>query len=191
MQIGTVPYKGKVLPIIVEPKQWRDIRIVSGKEVRVNSKTGASAQELFMPRYNALVKSELQSIVKKALPKFLNKKIRYEVLYTNGTKKVQKLSAKEWASMLGIETIKHVIGSYDSEWGINQIDNKKREFILHFNLNLIKFDSGDKINYVVAHEVAHVFERGHDKAFEKVLQQLYPRSKQSEKFWNKDYARKL
>lgn len=190
MQVGTAPYMGKRLPIIVDEKQWRQFRLVSKREFRVKPKLGNDLNR-FNKYYNNFLENQLSALIKKYMKQYLNKKIRYEILYTDGSKKKQKLSAKEYAALFDIDTIKFKIGAYSKEWGINQIDSKKKEFILHFNLDLIKFDRGEKIAYVVAHEVAHIFERGHDRAFNKVLEQLYRGRRSSERFWDKEFAKNI
>ena len=56
--------------------------------------------------------------------------------------------------------------------------------MLFFNLDLIKFDNGEHINYVVAHELAHVFHRDHGKEFNETLERLFPTKRLSERFFD-------
>ena len=186
--VGSIPYRGKRLTIVVDDKQWRSFRLYQRQEFRVTPALAKNSDKL-MKEYYRFLDSELKKIIDKHFRKLLDKKITYEIGYTDGTKKRQRISAREYAKLIGFTVIKYVTGNYTQEWGINQANSKKKEFILHFNLNLLMYDNNEKIGYVVAHEIAHIFERGHDRAFRDVLEKIYPGGRKYERFWDKEFTK--
>ena len=188
MQIlGTIPYQGVRTEIVVDEKQWRSFRYAQGR-FRV-SPTLAKNQDKLMQEYRQFCRQQMKQIIEKHFRKLLDKRISYAIKYTDGSSKRERISAREYAKKLGIETIRYEIGTYRSEWGINQVDSKRQEFVLHFNVSLLMYDKDQKIGFVVAHEVAHIFERGHDRAFQDILQKLYPGKREYERFWDKGVAK--
>jgi predicted metal-dependent hydrolase len=186
--IFTIPYQGKRLPVYIDKSQWRSFRLVNDKEFRVTESVGRSKDRL-MKEYNSFLIDKIKRIVDKYFDKLIQKTISFDIKYTDGSKKRHRISAKEYAKMMGIERVRYEIGSYEKEWGINQIDSKRKEFILHFNYNLLMYDKGDKIGYVVAHEVAHIFSRGHDKEFQETVEKLYSGARKYERFWDEDFSK--
>ena len=113
------------------------------------------------------------------------KEIDIDLNYTDGTKKKTKVSVNSYLKLCGYEPkIEYKVGVYEKEWGINELKAGTKNFTLYFNVNLIKYDSGSHIEYVVAHELAHVFFRDHGTEFNDALFKLYPRKKESEYFFN-------
>ena len=185
--LGTIPYQGVRTDIVVDEKQWRPLRLVSGR-FHV-SPALAKNQDKLLAAYRAFCQKQMRRIIEKHLRKLLDKKISYTIKYTDGSRKSERISAREYAKKLGIEKIRYEIGTYQSEWGINQIDTKRQEFVLHFNVTLLMYDKDQKIGFVVAHEVAHIFERGHDRAFQEVLGKLYSGKRGHERFWDKGVSK--
>ncbi|GAB4143892.1 MAG: hypothetical protein OHK0017_01850 [Patescibacteria group bacterium] len=185
--LTTVLYQGKRIELLLDPQQWESWRLVDGK-FRVNQKT-ASSNELLNKAYNDFCANQLKKIIEEQTAKLRTKKIELEIPYINNSTKVQfmkkeLLSVDDYLKLYGYANeIEFKIGKYEREWGINQIDANKKNFILHFNLDLIKFDSGEHIKYVVAHELTHVFYRDHGDKFQEALQRLYPNKSASESFF--------
>ena len=185
--LGTIPYQGERTEIVVDEKQWRPLRMLRGR-LHV-SPTLAKNQEKLMAEYRKFCQREMRRIIEKHFRRLLDKKIQYAIKYEGGSEKRQRISAREYAKLLGIEKIRYEIGHYNSEWGINSLDAKRKEFVLHFNVSLIMYDKDRKIGFVVAHEVAHIFERGHDRAFQDVLSKLYAGKRGHERFWDKEVGK--
>jgi predicted metal-dependent hydrolase len=184
--VFTVPYEGKRLPVFVDEKQWRSFRYVNRNQFRI-SPTLVKNQKKFEKEYHKFLTDNIRKVVDKYFDKLLNKRISFDIPYSDGSKRREKISAKEYAKLLGIEKIKYEIGSYKNEWGINQLSGKNKEFILHFNLNLLIYDNGEKLGYVVAHEVAHIFVRDHNREFNEVVEKLYGNARKYERFWDGDF----
>lgn len=184
MQVaGSVVYQGKKVEIIGNPKQWDDFKMVGGKFV-INQRL-LTDFKLVENAYNKFCDSEIRKIIDRQIGKLRTKEIDIDLNYTDGSKKKTKVSVNSYLKLCGYEQkIDYKIGIYEKEWGINELKAGAKNFTLYFNLNLIKYDSGSHIEYVVAHELAHVFFRDHGVEFNDALFKLYPRKKESEYFFN-------
>lgn len=185
--LGTVPYQGVRTEIVLDSKQWRSFRYRQ-KRFHVSAAL-AEDQEKLLQAYREFCKRKMRPIIERHLRRLINKKITYEITYTDGSTKRERLSAREYALKIGIDDIVYEIGEFESEWGINQVDLKKKDFVLHFNVSLMTYGNAERIGFVVAHEVAHIFERGHDRAFEAVLSKLYSGKRKHENFWDRGVSR--
>lgn len=107
---------------------------------------------------------------KNALLKFLKAELKnYIINYiTNYINKIEGNYKKI--------TIKNVT----SLWGSCSKANN-----LNFNFRLI-FTPKPIINYVIAHEVAHIVHKNHSKKFWNLVENLYPNYKEAKKFINKN-----
>jgi hypothetical protein len=181
--VGSVVYQGKKVEIVGNPKQWEDFKMVGGKFV-INQRL-LSDFKLVEEAYNKFCDLEIRKIIDRQIGKLRTKEIDIDLNYTDGTKKKTKVSVNSYLKLCGYESkIDYKIGVYEKEWGINELKAGAKNFTLYFNLNLIKYDSGSHIEYVVAHELAHVFFRDHGVEFNDALFKLYPRKHESEYFFN-------
>ena len=184
--VGSILYQGKKVEIVASPKQWEDIKMMGGK-LAINQRL-LSDFKLVEEAYNKHCKVELGRIIDRQIARLRGKEVEIELEYTDGVKnfkKKTKVSVNSYLKLCGYEQkIDYKIGIYEREWGINELKVGAKNFTLYFNLNLIKFDSGSHIEYVVAHELAHVFFRDHGVGFNDALFKLYPRKSESEYFFN-------
>jgi len=184
--VGNVLYQGKKVEIVASPKQWAEFKMIGGK-FAINERLIKNF-ELVEKAYNNYCEGELRKIIDKQIAKLRAKEIELELDYTDGVKNFKqktKLSVDGYLKLYKLDPkIDYKIGKYEKEWGINAIDTFRKSFTLYFNLDLIKFDSGSHIEYVVAHELTHIFYRDHGKEFNETLQKLYPRKADSENFFN-------
>jgi hypothetical protein len=138
-------------------------------------------------RFDDLAKKYLQKIIQKEINKLRNKVIKTPITYKQGNKtftKEERVSINSYLKKIGFsQKISFEIGKSDKEWGINKLGKGKKEFSLFFNLNLVKYDSGEHIAYVVAHELCHVFHRNHGPEFQQTLKRLYSKKTKSESFF--------
>ena len=187
MKRYTAPYMGKIRDV-VETKQWTDLNFKNGKFL-INSSLAKDFNK-FVLSYEKYCKSALAKIIQGSINQLKNKRVKVSLEYQQGNKKFfkeVKISISEYLKAIGFQPkIKFEIGKYEKEWGINQINPKQKNFVLFFNQNLIKYDSGRHIQHVVAHELAHVFIRNHGPEFHKILAQLDPYKNQSENFFKND-----
>ena len=186
MPFATAPFMGKIRP--VEPtKQWAKIRF-TGDKFLINEALSKDFEK-FKIEYEKFCRNRLKKIIENGINDLKHKKIKVILDYTDGKKtfpKEVKMSVVEYLKVLNFSPkIRFEMGNYEKEWGINQINPKEKNFVLFFNQNLIKYDSGQHIKHVVAHELAHVFIRNHGEEFHKVLTQLDSKKKQSEYFFSK------
>lgn len=143
--------------------------------------------------YDTFCKQKMDSIIWSEIRKLRLKKIKTTLPYiqtqggvTTHIEKEVEMNVNDYLELLGYsQKIDYEIGKYQKEWGINAIDPKKKIFVLYFNLDLIKYDSGPHIEHVVAHELAHIFHRDHGAKFQNVLSQLDPSSKWSQDFFDR------
>jgi predicted metal-dependent hydrolase len=186
-QLGSILYQGKQREIWLDEKQRRDFDFRGGK-IWVNQYT-AENQMHFLDVYDQFCKNELEKIIHRQLNRLRSKPIPVEIEYQNTqTKerffKEEAYSVDEFLRKLDFSPkIEYQIGKYEREWGVNQISPQDKRFTLLFNLDLIKFDGDSHIEYVVAHELAHVFHRDHGDKFQKALQNLYSGKNRSEYFF--------
>jgi hypothetical protein len=185
-KLGTLLYLGKRYDIWLNPGQSRDF--VLEKDRFVVSSGMATNPDLLNKVYDDFCVEKLTKIVEKGIEKLRTKKIKLQLDFTDGKNNFKKdmfLSVDEYLKLIDYsKKIEFKIGSFKKEWGINQVDVKHKNFILFFNLDLIKFDSGEHINYVVAHELAHIFHRDHGVEFNQILERLFPTKKLSERFFD-------
>ncbi|NJS41623.1 M48 family metallopeptidase [Candidatus Gracilibacteria bacterium] len=140
------------------------------------------------------MQKSIRKIINKQVNKLLNKRVKVNIKYlkSDGTKftKSERLSAKDHIKALEYNTPKIIIDLYEKQWGINKVDNRNKNYELHFNLNLIKFGTIDQIQYVVAHEIAHIFYRNHDQEFYNLLRDYTGwGEKKLRNFWDSDFAK--
>jgi predicted metal-dependent hydrolase len=182
--IAYIPLHGKKLPVYTT-SQWPDF-VVQGDKVLVTSKL-AQNFELLNQSWDRYCQIELRKIVDRQIRKLRTKAIKVKLDYNQNGQKLQKnevLSVNDYLDKFGYSrSIEIEIGSSQKEWGINKIDPKQKKFTLFFNQNLLKYDSGKHIQYVVAHELVHVFHRDHGPQFQASLNRLYAQKNQSESFW--------
>jgi predicted metal-dependent hydrolase len=185
-KLGTLLYLGDRLEIWVEPNQSKNFVFYQNK-FWVNTRTAANS-ELINLEYDMFCETKLSQIIEKGIERLRSRKIKIQLDYTDGKttfKKDMVLSVDEYLKLIDYsKKIDFKIGAYKKEWGINQIDVKQKNFVLFFNLDLIKFDAGDHINYVVAHELAHIFHRDHGSEFNSTLEKLFPSKRNSENFFD-------
>lgn len=183
---GTVVYMGKTREIWVDEHQWSNIRYSGGKFWI--HKSFARDNDGVNKIFDDFCRKKLSSIIDKGISRLRGKEIDLYLDYTDGTnnfKKNVRFSVDSYLKEIGYSSkIDYKIGNFEYEWGINEIDTGSKTFVLYFNLNLIKYDSGMHIDYVVAHELAHVFHRDHGDGFNDALEKLFPSKQQSEYFFN-------
>jgi predicted metal-dependent hydrolase len=176
---------GKQVPVFIA-SSGNGFEFTNGK-VKVGSRTGQDIDKLNQ-EYEKFCKLELRKIVDKQIQKLRHKKVKVKLDFIQGNKKIQKdefLSVNDYLDRFGYSRdIKIEIGVADKEWGINSIDPKNKQFTLFFNQSLIKYDSGRHIEYVVAHELTHIFHRHHQQEFHNTLARLYTRKQDSENFFS-------
>lgn len=180
--IGTIKYLGKDYPIKVDQSQWVEFKFAYN-EFRVNERLAKNFSKIEV-HYNKFCKQQLKKVVDKYMRQLSNKTIAIPITYTNGTTKIEYLSVNKYLQKVGYRPCKYEIDNYAGAWGINEPVIKNKQFVLHFNLSLIKYDTGEKIGYVVAHELAHIFAGGHGRDFQAMVDKLYPGSLHYERFWN-------
>lgn len=184
MKRYTVPYMGKIRDV-EEKQQWVSLKFQSEKFF-INSSLAQDFQK-FVLKYEEYCQKQLAKIIQSSINKLKYKRIKVRLEYKRGQEKIFKevrMSIQEYLKEIRFKPdIEFKIGKYEKEWGINQINPKQKKFILFFNQELIKYDSGKHIRHVVAHELAHVFVRNHGPEFHKVLAQLDPYKNQSENFF--------
>jgi hypothetical protein len=183
--IGTLLYQGKKHDIFA-----RDQRpgLVFAQDMFWVDMDLAKDFEKIKTAYDSFCKDKMVNIIEKGIEKFRWKSVKTQLQYTNGTKSFfqqAQYTAQEYLKAIGFSTkIDYKIGKFEKEWGINEIKTGEKSFTLYFNLDLIKFDAGDRILLVVAHEMAHIFHRDHGPDFQSVLEQLYPNKRSAENFFN-------
>ena len=186
-QVATVPYKGKKYPVVMKAGQWSEFRF-DGNRFVVNKRLGENFN-LLVKKYEDYCQSELKGVIRRGIAKLRTKKISTELEYTDGKSNFLKkvnMSVNDYIKLLGYSSnLDFKIGNYEREWGINEINPKSKKFTLYFNATLIKYDNGSHIEYVVAHELTHVFHRDHGPLFQKALVNLFPKKNSSEEFFNR------
>lgn len=183
--VAVVPFYGKKVEVFANPSQWSELKYSGGK-FWINK--GVADENKLNSLFDQFCDRELVKIVQRQIDSLVYKSIWVNLPYTRGQEKFTKktkISVYEYLKLINFsQKIEFKIGSYEKEWGINEIDPKQKKFILYFNLNLIKYDNGEHIRYVVAHELAHIFCRDHGTEFNKVLENLFPSKANSEDFFS-------
>ncbi len=186
MPFATAPFKGKIREVEVR-RQWASLSF-DGNKFWVKPEISKNFSK-FQREYEKFCIRELKKIIRSGIASLRDKRVSVSLNYTDGKKtfaKQVKFSVNEYLKELKYSSqIDFKIGQYEKEWGINQINPRKKKFILFFNQNLIKYDSGKHIRHVVAHELAHVFVRDHGSEFHRVLAQLDSGKRQSEDFFSR------
>jgi hypothetical protein len=190
-----VLFQGKKIEVWVNTKQTAKWLWKAGLgRFEINQDT-ASDKTSFLSSYSDYCSNELRKIIDRQIAVLRQKKIDVPIPHTDGKTTFNKnlhISVDDYLKMIGFNTkIDYKIGQYEKEWGINELDNKKKTFVLHFNYKMIYFDNGEKIKYVVAHELTHVFHRDHGNEFQQTLERLYPEKRQAEYFFNWGIASKF
>ncbi|MEM1312198.1 MAG: M48 family metallopeptidase [Patescibacteria group bacterium] len=185
-RIGSLIYLGKRCELWLDTEQSKNF-IFRNQKFWVSSRI-ANNSAVINKEFDKFCEIELGKIIDKAIDKLKRKKIKLALDHTDGKttfKKVVTLAIDDYLKLIGFDKkVEYKIGNYEKEWGINQINIKQKNFVLFFNLNLIKFDSGEHIKYVVAHELAHIFHRDHGKEFNTTLEKLFPAKRSSENFFD-------
>ncbi|NJK70974.1 MAG: M48 family metallopeptidase [Thermales bacterium] len=171
-QVYTTIFQGKKIPVFVDDSLfWSSLKMSSGR-ILIKKSLAGDIQK-FTKEYNIFCKTRLEKIINKQVNKLLNKRVKVNIKYlkSDGTKftKSERLSAKDHIKALEYNPTKIIIDLYEKQWGINKVDNRNKNYELHFNLNLIKYGTDDQIQYVVAHEITHIFYRNHDQEFYNLL----------------------
>jgi hypothetical protein len=191
-KIGTTLYLGLKRDILVDSAQRQDLRY-SKRDGFIVSPSVASDFGDVQRVIDDFCKDQIKSYIERGIAKLRTKKIKVSIPYTDGTNTFDKdveMSVDDYLDATGFSRkLDYEIGAYEREWGINAIDPRKKIFTLFFNLNLIKYDDGDHIQHVVAHELAHVFFRDHDSKFQDALRQLDNSSAWSQAFFNSGISR--
>ena len=187
-KLGTVLYQGKKPELWLNPKQWEAWVWKSGLGRFEVSTDATKTQESLNKAFDDYCTAELKKIIDVQIAQLRQKKVDVDIPHTDGKKTFDKtlnLSVDDYLTLYQFsKKLDYKIGAYEKEWGINEINPTKKIFTLHFNLNLIKYDSGEHIKYVVAHELTHVFHRDHGPKFQQTLERIYPRKNDSENFFN-------
>jgi len=186
-KLATVTFKGKKCDVVLSANQWAEIRF-DGQKFVANKKLQNNFN-LLVKKYEEYCSNELKGIIRRGIAKLRSKKIETQIEYTDGQKnflKKVKLSVNDYIKMLGFSgNLDFKIGNYERERGINEVNPKSKKFTLFFNASLIKYNHGPHIEYVVAHELTHVFHRDHGPLFQKALGNLFPQKNSSEEFFNR------
>jgi|694.fasta_scaffold15553_9 hypothetical protein len=189
--VAKVPFLGQMYQVFVNQRQWQEIRF-DGKRFWANSKIAKDFDRL-VESYEKFCKKQLASIIQSQIARLKTKKIPVELMYTDGVKTFvqrENLSVRDYLKKIGYkEKLEYKIGHYEKEWGINEINPKQKKFVLYFNQSLIKYDNGPHIEYVVAHELTHVFHRDHGDQFQATLARIFPKKRTSEQFFNRGIGR--
>jgi len=188
--IATVPFLGKTCEVYFNPKSWSKMQF-NGKYFEVNKTIGTNFDKLNI-EFNSYCKNKLKNIIESQISRLRQKTVEVELIYTDGVKTFPKkiqTSVNKYLKEIGYSTIiDFEIGKYEKEWGINAINPKNKKFTLYFNQDLIKYDDGPNIEYVVAHELTHVFHRDHGEGFNTALQRLFPKKRTAEEFFKSGIA---
>jgi predicted metal-dependent hydrolase len=180
------PFLGKKFAVYVSsqsvPLRFNGREFFARVEILASSESLQRAFDVFAERY-------LRGIIDRQIAKLRTKVITTNVTYRQGDKtftKPERVSVNSYLKKIGFsQKIHYEIGSSQKEWGINKLAKGKKQFTLFFNRDLVKYDSGEHITYVVAHELAHVFHRDHGPDFQKALKQLYTKKTRSEDFFKR------
>jgi len=192
-QVYTAIFQGKKLPVYVDDSLfWSSLRLSSGRILIKKSLAGDIKK--FTKEYNNFCKNRLEKIVTRQVNRLLNKRVKVNIKYvrSDGAKftKTERVSASGHIKDLDYKPTKIIIDLYEKEWGINKVNDRNKNFELHFNLNLIKFGSDDQIRYVVAHEIAHIFYRDHGREFYNLLHDYTGwGEKKLRNFWESDFSK--
>lgn len=184
--VATVPYLGKSRKVFLNPGQWVSLKF-DGNNFYCNQTLGQDFQRL-TKEFNIYCRKELSKIIYRTINKLKYRPVQTSLEYTDGKKTFRKpvrFSVYQYLKKIGFSTkLDYKIGHFQKEWGINEVNPKQKKFILYFNQDLIKFDNGPHIEYVVAHELTHVFHRDHGGHFQDTLLKLFPGKKSSERFFD-------
>jgi flagellar basal body-associated protein FliL len=184
--IATLPFMGERLTVYVDQGSWSGI-VLRNKKFFVSDSIAKDFSKL-EAKFDEFCDKQLSQIIRSQIAKLRTKKIKTELQYGEGKQtffKKVNISVNDFLKLVKYsQEIDFKIGKYDKEWGINAIDIKAKKFTLFFNRNLIKYDSGKHIEYVVAHELTHVFHRDHGPKFHSALEKLYIRKNSSESFFS-------
>jgi|GEM_PF-2804964 len=191
--IATVPFLGSMKEVYWKPKSWSKINF-DGQKFVVNDSIGTNFDKLNL-EFDKYCRQQLKNIINSQIARLRGKNIEVELIYTDGIKNFPKrisTSVNKYLKEIGYNhKIDYKIGKYEKEWGVNEINPKNKTFTLYFNQDLIKYDSGPHIEYVVAHELAHVFHRDHSEGFNQTLHRLFPRKRTSEEFFKSGISRRF
>lgn len=191
--IATVPFLGSTREVYLNPKSWSKINF-DGQKFVVNKSIGTNFEKLNL-EFNHYCKTKLKNIIESQISKLRQKSIEVELIYTDGLKTFPKkivTSVNKYLKDIGYsQKIDYKIGKYEKEWGINEINQKSKTFILYFSQDLIKYDNGPNIEYVVAHELTHIFHRDHGDNFNQSLQRLFPKKRSSEEFFKTGISKRF
>jgi predicted metal-dependent hydrolase len=191
--IAKVPFLGQMYEVFLNPKQWQELRF-DGKRFLANQRIGRDFEKLISV-YEKFCKQQLAKIIDRQVANLRRKKVAVELMYTDGIKQFAKrenLSVDDYLKKINYkQKLEYKIGVYEKEWGINEINPKQKKFILYFNQSLIKYDKGPHIEYVVAHELTHVFHRDHGDQFHATLARIFPRKRTSEEFFKTGISRRF
>lgn len=191
--IATVPFLGATKEVYLNPKSWSKLKF-DGQKFVVNNSVGTNFDKLNL-EFNNYCQRQLKSIINSQIARLRGKNIDLELMYTDGVKNFPKkvtTSVDKYLKEIGYASkIDYKIGKYEKEWGINEINPKNKTFTLYFNQDLIKYDNGPHIEYVVAHELTHVFHRDHGQEFNQSLSRLFPRKRTSEEFFKSGISKRF
>lgn len=183
--IAKVLFMGKPREVFLNPGQFGKIQF-NGQNFTINFTPQPGFKDLQETVAEFGLKY-LKDRVKRTMANLQNKKVQVKLKYLQGKKEIyltKKLSVNDYLKEMGFEKEIHLeFGHSTKEWGVNYIDNKKKKFKLFFNKNLILYDSASHIDYVVGHELGHVFVRDHGPEFNKVVAQLHSGKTSSESFF--------
>jgi len=199
-KIAKVPWMGKgQVDVVIDPKQWAKIKYNKNRNYFSVHKMFAREKdpklEKFRKAYDEFCKKELENLVKRLTSKLLVKRVNFKktlVDQKTGVKKVKtvRMNATERLKEYNFsQKVDIKVDNYDGAWGMNEPIIKNKKFILHFNLKLIQFGDQRKIEYVVTHEIAHIFYQDHSKNFDQVAADLYYGTRSAESFWNDGFLR--
>lgn len=188
-------FKGKKYSAFVDDSLfWTDFKFV-GEKFLIKSSL-ANNKKRFQKEYDKFCKNSLKKIIDKRIRKLLGKTVRVKINYTKsngeGFTENKKMSAEEYIKLRQFNKTEIIIDLYEGLWGSNYIDKKNKNYVLKFNLNLIKYGNEEQIIYVMAHEIAHIFYRDHGNDFFDLLKQYTGWGERKMRdYWNSDYSKNV
>lgn len=105
-----------------------------------------------------------------------NREKNYKNWLKNQLEKVIEKLLDRWQNRMQIKCNGFKVKKVKSKWGWCNTKTK----VLGFNLMLL-FQSKQAVEYVVVHELAHLFERGHNKKFYSIISKYLPDYKIADK----------
>ena len=170
-----------LIPYELEDYDNKEVLFIYGRELKINityqsRKTGRGDYDPKTESIVLIIPNDIEGAEKNKMIKQLLSRVCTQIFLPEVTRRVHEINDKCFH-----KTIKSVNLKYNSSnWGSCSSANN-----VNFSTRLL-FAPKDVIDYVIIHELAHLYEMNHSKKFWDIVSQVMPNYKEKEEWLNEN-----